>query len=122
MHLSEADGRSMSSSDKVARLLHELEHHIDQAFACSGDLAAALPRARIEERLSAVVGQPVISYIAKAISALGDARANVVQSHLHLERVARAEGIDVVAWGEERPKPAAQPFVGADASHLSVAA
>lgn len=123
MHLTQsANGGGLSASDNVARLLHDLEHHIDQAFACSGDLAAALPRARLEERLSAVVGQPVISYVAKAISALGDARAHVVQSHLHLERVARSEGIDVVAWGEERPKPQAQPFIGADASHLSVAA
>ena len=113
---------SVSPSDNVARLLHELEHHIDQALACSGDLAAAIPRARLDEKLSAVVGQPIIAYVAKAIMAIGEARGNVVQSHLHLERVARSEGIDVHAWGEERPKPANPAFIGADGSHLSVAA
>lgn len=109
------------AADDVARILHDLELQIDLAYERAGELAAALPRARRENRLSAVVGQQVFAHLAQSMGAIGDARGHVVAMHRSVEAVAKATGIEVRAWGDEHPKP---PVTNADvtAPRLSVAA
>lgn len=112
---------NLTAADEVARLLHDLELQIDLAYERAGELAAALPRARRENRLSAVVGQPVFAHLAQSMGAIGDARGHLVAMHRSVEAVAKATGIEVRAWGDEHPKP---PATAEDAGprRLSVAA
>lgn len=112
---------NITAADDVARLLHDLEQQIDLAYERAGELASALPRARRENRLSAVVGQQVFAHLAQSIQAIGEARGHAVAMHRSVEAVARATGIEVRAWGDEHPKP---PARAADTtpSFLSVAA
>jgi hypothetical protein len=42
---------------QVGTLLHKLEMLIDEAVSCGAELTAALPRARVEAKLPAMVGQ-----------------------------------------------------------------
>lgn len=110
-----------TAAEDVARLLHDLELQIDLAYERAGELAAALPRARRENKLSAVVGQQVFAHLAESIGAIGEARGHLVAMHRSIEAVAKATGIEVHAWGDEHPKP---PIKNEDAGsrHLSVAA
>ena len=95
-----------TSIDQLPVLLREFERRIDDAFSAYGDLAGALPRARVEARLSAVVGQTVIDRLCEAGSAIGAARGHTVTAHRLLERIARSIGMeDDPQIGDERPKP-----------------
>lgn len=109
-----------SAANEVARLLHDLEAQIDLAYERAGELTAALPRARREERLSAVVGQQVFAHLAQTLGAIGDARGHLVAMHRSVEAVAKVTGIEVRAWGDEHPKPPSA--VETAVPHLSVAA
>lgn len=94
-----------SNADRLPHLVRELERRIDDAYAAFGDLAAALPRARGEMKLSAVVGQSVLSHFNDAGAALAVARGHSVSAHRLLDRLADALGYEVLATGDERPKP-----------------
>lgn len=109
------------AANEVARLLHEVELQIDLAYERAGELAAALPRARRENSLSAVVGQPVFAHLAQSIQAIGDARGHIVAMHRSVEAVAKVTGIEVRSWGDEHPKPPARAE-DTGTPHLSVAA
>lgn len=106
------------SAADVANLLRQLERDLDQAFATSGRLAAALPAARVEAKLSAVVGQQAFEHIGNALLAIGAARGHAVAGHRVLDVLAAKLGYET-AYGDEQPK---QPFTSADGSHLRVAA
>ena len=95
-----------TTATDVATLLREFERRIDLAYSAFGDLASALPRARMEARLSAVVGQSVIERVGDAGAAIGAARGHAVIAHRLLERIAKTIGMDDGAnLGDERPKP-----------------
>lgn len=104
---------------EIATLLRRVERSLDQAYADCAALAGALPAARIAERQSAVVGQPVFEHVASALAGIGSTRGHVVSAHRAAERVAKALDMDVVAWGDEQPKPNG---ILADRPNLSVAA
>lgn len=106
------------AADQVAMLLRQLETELDQAFATGGRLAAALPQARTEARLSAVVGHQAYEHFSNAIVAIGAARGHAVAGHRILDVLAAKLGYET-AFGDVQPKPA---FTGADAAHLRVAA
>lgn len=90
--------------EAVPGLLRELESRLDHAYAAFGDLAAALPRARVEAKLSGVVGQPIFDRFTNIGVALTGARGHVVSTHRLLEKLAGTLGIEVMI-GDERPKP-----------------
>ena len=90
---------------QVTRLLWKLENELDAAFATAGELATALPRARAEARLSAVVGQHAFEMLGQAMMAIGQARGHAVQSHRILEKVGQTIGFDANEYGDNRPKP-----------------
>jgi len=90
---------------QVTKLLWKLEDELDVAFATAGELAMALPRARVEARLSAVVGQHAFEMLSQAMMAIGQARGHAVQSHRSLEKVGKTIGFDADEYGDNHPKP-----------------
>ena len=90
---------------QVTQLLWKLENELDTAFSTAGQLAMALPRARAEARLSAVVGQHAFEMLGQAMMAIGQARGHAVQSHRILEKVGKTIGFDADGYGDNHPKP-----------------
>ena len=107
---------------QVGSLLHKLEMLIDEAVSCGAELTAALPRARVEAKLPALVGQHSLDTLTEAVQSLVSARRQTVATHKHLDKVRELMGLDVISFGEEGPKPknplAAAPRDG----HLRIAA
>lgn len=106
------------AAEEVASLLRQLERDLDQAFASAGRLAAALPVAQSEARLSAVVGQQAFEHFGNAVVAIGTARGHTVAGHRILEAVAKRLGYQT-AYGDVQPKFAVS---GEEGGRLRVAA
>lgn len=90
---------------KVADQLFAAEAAIDNALSAVATLAALLPNARIEARLSAVVGQTVINRASETIAALAEARNGIVETHNALSQVQHQIGLGAVAVGPVLDKP-----------------
>lgn len=89
---------------QVAAQLFAAEAAIDGALAAVAALTAMLPNARIEARLSAVVGQGVFDRSSQTIAALTDARRGIVETHRELSDVQYKVGLGAVALGgEDKP-------------------
>lgn len=85
---------------RLAGELNAAEAAVDAAFAKVAHLAAAIPAARLEASLSAVVGQPVFFRLAEGMEALAQARARLVDAHSELTKVGDQIGLShVVAHG-----------------------
>lgn len=72
--------RDQYASD-LASDLHALENHIDRAIAAAAGLVARATLGRIEQGISAVVGQEALGRILASSQTLGAARHEVVQAH-----------------------------------------
>lgn len=90
---------------QVGSLLHKLEMLIDEAVSCGAELTAALPRARVEAKLPALVGQHSLDTLTDAVQSLVAARRQTVATHKHLDKVRELMGLPVISFGEEGPKP-----------------
>lgn len=90
----------------VATKLFELEAAIDQAMMCAGQLAAAMPQARMDAKLSAVVGQEALSLVSDSLNALCAARGKTVAAHNVLAEVHQQIGLKVFAMGDLWKAPA----------------
>ncbi len=89
---------------QVAGQLFAAEAAIDAALSAVATLTAMLPTARIEARLSAVVGQGVFDRSSQTIAALTEARRGIVETHRELSGVQHSIGLGAVALGgEEKP-------------------
>lgn len=88
-----------SVGEAIAAQLFAAETSIDRALIETSTLAAALPAARADAWLSAVVGQRAFDATAHAIMALAEARANLVQTHKTLTALARKLGLATLALG-----------------------
>ena len=97
--------------EALAVRLYAAEAAIDHAMAEAASLTAALPAARTEAWLSAVVGQRAFSGAAAAVSALAEARGHLVQTHNTLAALARTLGLEALAVGPV-DKPGDTPPVG----------
>jgi len=96
-----------TAARKIAANLFALEEALDIALAQAGGLAATLPTARAEARVSAVVGQEAIGSTAEALSLLVQARAKVIEAHHHLQETRIQMGLREVSVGDILPKPSA---------------
>jgi len=85
-------------------LVRRFEQQLDEAYATFGELAAALPRARLELALSAVVGHQALAQFSEAGAAVVAARGHSVSAHRLIDKVALALNIEIGA-GDTRPKP-----------------
>lgn len=97
--------------DALALRLHTAETAVDAALVAVAGLAAALPAARSAARLPAVTGQRAFEGAAGAVSALVEARAQLVRTHAALAAVARALKLDDLAVGPV-DKPEDDPPLG----------
>jgi hypothetical protein len=98
-------------SQTVAARLHATEAAIDAALIEAGQLVALLPAARAQAYLSAVAGGKAFDCAAGAITALTQARSQIVETHSALAVLARRMGLGAVAVGI-LDKPEDEPPVG----------
>lgn len=84
---------------QVADQLFAAEAAIDNALSAVATLTAMLPNARIEARLSAVVGQGVFERSCQTIAALIEARRGIVETHRELTDVQHSVGLGAVSLG-----------------------
>jgi hypothetical protein len=101
---------------KVAESLFAAEEAIDAALARVAELNGTLATARMEAKLSAVVGQDVFEGAASAFAALARARCDIVETHNRLSDTKVQIGLRTVAIGDQGKPPMA------DARHLQVVA
>lgn len=103
---------------RIADQLFVAETAIDGALSAVATLAAMLPNARMEARLSAVVGQEVFDRSSQTIAALTEARRGIVETHRELSGVQAKVGLAGVAFGgEDKPEEGQPP-----AARLRIAA
>lgn len=94
-------------ANKVAEQLFETEAAIDSALGKIAGLAGLLPHARLESRLSAVVGQSAFESIARSLTALTEARREIVDTHHRLVEMQNDAGLRNVSFGDlDKPPPA----------------
>ena len=98
---------------QVADQLFAAEAAIDGALSAVATLTAMLPMARIEARLSAIVGQGVFDRSSQTISALIEARRGIVETHRELTNVQYSIGLGAVALGgDDKPDENVPPIEG----------
>lgn len=98
-----------AAAQTLAHHLFETETAIDLAIAKMAQLTGQMPMARQDANLSAVVGQDALEQAAKTLSALVEARSQIVETH-HRLAVARDQiGLREMMGGEfGGQKPPAQ--------------
>ncbi|HEX8574444.1 MAG TPA: hypothetical protein VF759_17015 [Allosphingosinicella sp.] len=108
-----------SAAMKVVEGLTAAEDAIDAALACAAELNAILVKARIEAKVSAMVGQEAFETAASAFAALTRARRDIVETHKRLSDTKIQVGLRTISFGDEVPKP---PSGAADVGHLQIVA
>jgi hypothetical protein len=69
------------AAQNLATHLFTTEDAVDNTLALMGDLIAAMPRARLQARVAAGVGQEAVDHVLEAASALAGARRSLVAAH-----------------------------------------
>jgi hypothetical protein len=92
-------------AQKVADRLFAVESAIDAALSRAAELNAAMPEARTEAWLPAVVGQEALDRAAEAFAALVEARRRIVATHRSLDETREQIGLREVDAGDLIPKP-----------------
>lgn len=96
------------AAQRVAGALIAVEEAIDTALTMSGELNAAMPAARKDARVSALLGHDALEEAVRMHSALGKARRAAVRTHERLSEAKHQMGLDdVFPIGDTRPKPPA---------------
>lgn len=95
------------AAQKLARRLFETEQAIDEAISKMADLTGYMPIARTNANLSAVVGQEAITQAAETLSALVEARGQLVATHNRLAKTRDEIGLQAMAMGSDDMKPPA---------------
>lgn len=103
-------------AQKVADRLFAVESAIDIALTRAAELNAAMPAARTEARLSAMVGQNALDCAAGAFTALVEARRRIVETHVQLDEAREQIGLQEVNTGDLPPKTP----IGGSLERLSV--
>jgi hypothetical protein len=101
----------IAAATMVAKELFESEAAIDRALAAIARFQAALPEARIEVGLSAVVGQDVVERVARSLAAMVRVRAAIVDVHGKLDDLKSDIGLRemVMSGGMQKQGLAAAP-------------
>lgn len=89
----------LNAAQQVNDQLIITERAIDIAIAEAANLAACMPRARVEANLAAEVGHEAIERSAEAVSALIAARRQIVAAHQELYAVQGRIGLATYAIG-----------------------
>jgi hypothetical protein len=108
-------------AQKVADRLFAVESAIDLALTRAAELNAAMPQARTEARLPAMIGQDAFDRAAEAFTALVQARSRIVATHASLDAARVQIGLREVASGDTVPKTPIPGFTEAAADAAQVA-
>ena len=92
-------------AQRVADHLFAVESAIDIALTRAAELSAAMPAARTEARLPAMIGQDALAGAAETFTALVEARRRIVQTHASLDQAREQIGLREVDSGDSYPKP-----------------
>ncbi len=95
----------LTAAHMVAEKLFEAEEALDLAIARAAELNAALPTARQEANLSAVVAQDAFVTASKILPSLIQARQELVDTHAKLDEAKTQIGLRHVAVGNPDGKP-----------------
>lgn len=95
----------LAAAEKVARKLFEAEAALDMAIARAAELNAALPAARREAKLSALLGHDASVSAASVLPALMEAREQLVVTHGNLDQAKTDMGLRQTSWGDDGTKP-----------------
>jgi len=96
---------------RVAESLFEAESAIDVAIRRTAHLVGLMPEVRQDAHFSALIGQDAIKQAIEAMSALGEARRGIVETHKELTIAQHQVGLGAVAIGGSDAKPPAQQAV-----------
>ena len=91
-------------AQQVADRLFAVESAIDLALTRAAELNAAMPQARAEARLPAMIGQDAFDRAAEAFTSLVEARRRIVATHASLDQARMQIGLKEVASGDTVPK------------------
>lgn len=78
---------TQTATARIIRELHNSETEIDRALASSAALLASMTQARIDTDAPAATGQVAIMRLVRSLSALSDARGELVRTHGELLKV-----------------------------------
>ncbi|MFN3229735.1 MAG: hypothetical protein ACK41P_07780 [Asticcacaulis sp.] len=96
------------AAEQVAALLFETETAIDAAVSKAAELAAKMPVVRQDANLSALIGQSALEKTIATLTALADARSNIVATHKELSIAQQDIGLGAVSYGGSiKPPPSA---------------
>ncbi|HEX8642516.1 MAG TPA: hypothetical protein VF702_01225 [Allosphingosinicella sp.] len=95
---------------KVVNSLYAAEAAIDAALARAAELNTTLVNARIEARLSAIVGQDAFQGAADAFAALARARADIVETHNRLDETRVQIGLRTLMTGDSDGSGKTEPM------------
>jgi hypothetical protein len=109
--------KRLNAAKQVADRLFAAEEAIDLAYTRIAELNAALPTARLDAKLSAVVGQDAITSVAKAMVSAARMRELIVTTHHRLQQTSVGIGLGAVAFGDELKIPSANAME-TPAAHL----
>ncbi|WEK43248.1 MAG: hypothetical protein P0Y64_18335 [Candidatus Sphingomonas colombiensis] len=84
----------------VAERLFAAEEALDVAATRIAELNAALPLARLNVGLSAVVGQDALNSSASAVKLIAKTRAKIVATHTNLKQASDDIGLAEVSYGD----------------------
>ena len=95
---------------RVYAALERYERALDEAAALGADLAAELPRARIDANFAAEVGQGAYTHFIGSLGDIVTARGRVVEGHRELATLRRKFSLPAVSIGDKTGLPAANPM------------
>jgi hypothetical protein len=95
------------SAQSVADHLFAAEAALDEAIRCTAVLAGALPVARLDAKISAVVGQDAFAGVSRTMTVLTDARGELLRTHDALDEAKNRVGLRHIAFGDTQDEGAA---------------
>lgn len=95
------------AAERIASELHAAERAIDEAIVKIARLAATLPTARIETRMSAIVGHEAVAKVTQAVAAAGHVSQMIAEAHQALGETQRQVGLGTRMFGAGLNKPPA---------------
>jgi hypothetical protein len=98
----------LTIAHSVARHLFAAEEAIDLALARIAELNAALPRARLDARLAACIGQDAIRSATGAAMLIAQAREQIITTHASLKSASDDIGLRATSYGDLLKSPSAE--------------
>jgi hypothetical protein len=89
----------------VAARLFAAEDALDQAAVRIAELTAAMPTARLDARLSALIGQTAFASSTDALSLVARAREQIVTTHVRLKAASDEIGLGTISYGDSLKAP-----------------